>query len=75
MVQTLYIAEWNANGLPGYGQLEIFVNTQNIDIILICETRCMNKNVLNFEAISNHPSSNANVGGSAYLFIIIKSTL
>lgn len=71
MIQLLRVATWNANGLSDRRQeLELFINENNIDIILISETRYTSKSYLRIPGYStyltNHPSGNSH-GGTAVL--------
>lgn len=72
----LRMAIWNANGLLNHTQeVEIFLKTNFIDILLISETHFTKKSYLkikNFDLITaNHPNERAH-GGSA---ILIKSSI
>lgn len=76
MIQLLRIAEWNANGLSDRRQeLETFIYSNKLDIVLIAETRYTVKNYLKIPAYStyltNHPSGNTH-GGTA---VIINSKI
>ncbi len=73
---VLKIVAWNANGLCQHAhELEIYLNTFNIDIILISETHLVIKSKINIKNYNiyytNHPDGKGH-GGSA---IIIKSSI
>ena len=70
------ILSWNANGLLKHQQeLQVFLETENIDICLISETHFTNESYIRFKGYKSyhttHPSNSAR-GGSA---IIIKGNL
>lgn len=76
MAKFIRISQWNANGLSNKRQeLEIFLKTYKLDIILISETRFTSKNYISIPGYTiyttNHPSGKAH-GGTA---IIIKNTI
>ena len=76
MAQALKIGVWNANGLPHHrDELVTFINTNEIDIMLISETHFTNKNYIKIPRYTsyntNHPSGRAH-GGAA---VIIKSSI
>lgn len=76
MSQTLRIVTWNANGLLQHiPELEIFLNTQNIDICLISEshfTKLSHARIRGYKFYrANHPAEKAR-GGSA---IFIKENI
>lgn len=71
MAKLIRIASWNANGLPNHKyELLTFINTYNIDIMLISETHFTEKTVFQlpkFKTYSTeHPDGRAH-GGSAIL--------
>lgn len=72
----LRIAIWNANGLSNHkDEIQVFLKSNNIDIILISETHFTNRSffkIYGYDLIcANHPDNKAH-GGSA---IIIKSSI
>ena len=76
MQVDLRIAVWNANGLSNHqNEINLFIKTHNIDILLISETHFSSKsyfNIRGYEIITaNHPSGRAQ-GGSA---VIVKKSL
>lgn len=76
MIQNLRVVTWNANGLTERRQeLEIFLETEKIDIALVSETRFTSKSHITFNKYkiytTNHPSGNSH-GGSA---VIIKNNI
>lgn len=76
MIDSLRIVTWNANGLKGrLGELEIFLNDQQVDIALISETHLTTRDCLRLRGYSTyhtpHPDGGAH-GGSA---IIIKQNV
>jgi endonuclease/exonuclease/phosphatase family metal-dependent hydrolase len=73
---ALKIVAWNANGLCQHAQeINVFLNMNNIDIMLVSETHLTNKskfNIRNYNIYqTNHPDGTAH-GGTA---ILIKSEL
>lgn len=74
--RDLRIATWNANGiLNKKEELEVFLNTQNIDICLISETHMTDQSYLKIRRFkvyhTPHPENKA-FGGSA---ILIKESI
>lgn len=76
MIRTLRVTTWNANGLTERRQeLQIFLETENIDVALISETRFTAKSHITFDSYTtyttHHPSGNSH-GGTA---IIVKNNI
>jgi exonuclease III len=76
MTHYLQIALWNANGLSRHRhEVQMFLFSHNIDVLLISETHCTTKNYFRLPHYTtyhtNHPSGYAR-GGSA---IIIKNSI
>lgn len=73
---SLKITAWNANGLCQHAQeIKLFLNTNNVDILLVSETRMTensNFNIFNYKIYkTNHPDGTAH-GGSA---VIIRNNI
>ncbi len=73
---VLRISAWNANGLCQHAQeVNHFLKTNNIDILLISETRMTNSSKLNISSYrlypTNHPDGTAQGGSS----ILMRSNL
>lgn len=76
MAKSLRIGLWNANGLANRRQeAELFLNTQELDVLLISETHFTDKNYFKIPKYTfydtKHPDNKAH-GGTA---VIIKSNL
>ncbi len=76
MTDTIKIAQWNANGIANHKkELELFLKTNEIDIMLISETHLTTKNKFRIFGYSchanNHPDDKP-CGGTA---IIVKNRL
>jgi exonuclease III len=72
----LRIAQWNANGLQQHKkEVKLFLNQNQIDILLISETHLTSKNHFTIPGYdlcyTNHPDGTAH-GGTA---ILIKTTI
>lgn len=76
MAHAFKIAIWNANGLAQHSlELNNFIKSHDLDIVLISETHFTNRNYLRIKNYTiydtTHPSGNAH-GGSA---VIIKNSI
>lgn len=76
MAKQIKIVVWNANGLAQHRQeVELFLNTQEIDIMLVSETRFTERNYFKIPKyttyVTNHPDGTAH-GGTA---VIVKSNI
>lgn len=72
----LRVVQWNANGLKNHkAEVELFLNTNSIDVILVSETHLTDKDnfkINNYNTYScTHPSGKSH-GGSA---ILIKTNI
>lgn len=73
---SLKIAAWNTDGLsPNLEEIEVFLNSHNIDILLMSETHLTDNNIVkirNYTVYStNHPDGTAHAGAA----VIIKSCI
>jgi len=71
----LRIAQWNANGLQQHKEVKLFLNQNQIVILLICETHLTSKNHFTIPGYdlcyTNHPDGTAHRGTA----ILIKTTI
>ena len=77
MLPSLLIAAWNANGLSQHkNELQMFLLTHNIDVLLISESHFTTKSHFRipnyFTYHTNHPSGTAR-GGTAILINLVIS--
>jgi exonuclease III len=75
MIHVYNIAAWNANGfLQRIKDVEVFLNTQKVDILVVSETHFTEQNYVNtpnyITYATNHPDGRAHAGSA----IIIKKT-
>lgn len=75
-MNNLKIVQWNANGLHNHKlELELYLNTNNIDIMLICETHLTSKHnfkIFGYTCYANNHPEDKPCGGTA---ILIKSRI
>jgi hypothetical protein len=69
MIHIYNIAAWNANALlQRIKEVEVFINTQNIDILLVSETHFTEQNYVNIPNYityaTNHPDEKAPTGSA-----------
>jgi exonuclease III len=76
MIHVYNIAAWNANGLlQRIKEVEVFLNTQKIDILLVSEIHFTEQNYVNIPNYityaTNHPDGTAHAGSA----IIIRKNI
>jgi exonuclease III len=69
MIHIYNIAAWNANGLlQCIKEVEVFLNTQKIDVLLVSETHFTEQNYVNIPNYityaTNHPDGRAHAGSA-----------
>lgn len=73
---NLKIALWNANGLASHSQeIQNFILTQNIDIMLISESHCTNRSFIRIPDCNVYITTHPNGAGHGGTAIIIKRNI
>jgi exonuclease III len=77
MIHIYNIAAWNANGLlQRIKEVEVFLNTQKIDVLLVSETHFTEQNYVNIPNYityaTNHPDGRAHAGSAIIIRKCIK---
>lgn len=77
MIHVYNIATWNANGLiQRIKEVQVFLNTQKIDILLVSETHFTEQNYVNIPNYityaTNHPDGRAHAGEAIIIRTDIK---
>jgi exonuclease III len=76
MIHVYNVAAWNANGLfQRIKEVEVFLNTQKIDILLVSETRFTEQNYVNIPNYITHATNHPDARAHARSPIIIRKDI